>query len=178
MASDFCFASLRDSDADSAYALLEGRVAALLARGIRQYARPYPPRRDYGLRQARGQNYALYEMPSLALAAIVSLIPDSAPECWTAAFGGTAEVQGDGFAWLTSLFSNPEFAGRGVGYEALAGAERVARSMGAREVYLDCYLGSGFLREYYAGAGYEELGRKWVEYPENSFTAVLMRKII
>jgi GNAT superfamily N-acetyltransferase len=162
------FRNLKDCDVENAYSILCWRIEYLLSKGIKQYEYPYPPKDVFVIRQKNNFNYALYDDKKLAL--IVSLIQNYKPDGWI------NEIKKDNFLWVTSLFSSKEYKGRNLGYVILDKIDTYAKEKGYNSLFLDCFLGDGFLVKYYNQKGYKEIARKEVEYPNRKFQAVLMEK--
>lgn len=164
------FGLLNDTDTDKAYSIIEWRVKYLLSRGIRQYLYPYPPKDVYQERQKSGFNFALYDGGEIA--GIVTLIPDHVHEGWKEYFPS------EHYLWISSLFVAEEYRGRSIGEEILKRAEKFASGRNCRILFLDCYLGDGFLKNYYGRNGFHEICRKTFQLPDREYEAVLMRKDI
>jgi GNAT superfamily N-acetyltransferase len=81
----------------------------------------------------------------------------------------------NGFAaYVHSLMVNRGYAGRGVGERLLHWAAVLGQDGGATELRLDCGEGSLRLREYYAGLGFREVGRR--DFEGDWYSVVLFSK--
>ena len=142
----------------------------LIPKGIKQYTQPLPSRKVFDERQRGGFNYALYDQGKPA--GIVSLIPNYVQDEWK------GSITDERYLWVSSLFVSKEYKGHHIDEHILGHIENHAVDNNYHVILLDCYLGDGFLLNYYAKNGYKEIGRKTFKYPNREFEAVLMRKVI
>jgi len=143
-------------------AILTAASAWLLARGIRQWTKPYP--RDlYQKTQDRGENFGLFDGGRLV--AIVTLT-DAPPE-WNAELADHQPA-----IWISKLAVAPDCHGRGFGRQAMEHALRELRQQGATRAWLDCR--NGPLVRFYESLGFEQVTAKVIEFPDVTLEVVLM----
>ncbi len=73
---------------------------------------------------------------------------------------------------LRALTTHPAHRGRQIGSTAIQHALRLC---GTERLYLDCVV--GFLPDYYAAHGFEQVGRQVLEHPEADYDVILMRSV-
>lgn len=158
------FRPLVEAELEAAHAIIADVTAWLAARGIVQWPTLMPMER-YRERQARGENFGLFEP---GLTAVMTLAP-AEPEYWQ----GRATVAP--FWWLSTLAASREHPG--AGRRALTAAEDAARAYGVNAIYLDCVDRDDALPSFYRGAGYTQLDRKevWYGWPMCLFEKRLAR---
>ncbi len=83
------------------------------------------------------------------------------------------EDRQDAALYVHSFAVRRQFAGQGVGKRMLAWAEEMARQQGKQYLRLDCMYENPGLKQYYANAGFESLGR----HPRHTWYALFQRKI-
>lgn len=164
------FTLLKDSDLKKAYSIITWGVEHLLSRNIRQYLKPYPPIEIFRERQTNRYNYALYDGNDLA--AIVTLIPNHKDDDWK------EFINSDNYIWISTLFTSKDHKGKNLGTRVLKEIEYLLQKSDVNTIYLDCYLGDGFLLNFYQNNGYHEISRKLFKYPNREFEAVLMKKVM
>ena len=150
---------------EDAHRVLVDAFDWMAGRGIRQWTAP-PPRDSYARWQERDFNYGLFEDDRLAV--VFSLVPARLDD-W--AGRGPADVH---VLWLMALATARAFRGRRLGGCA---AEAAVGLAGPRDLYLECVFGGGFLPNYYAAMGFEQLDRTIKHYGHHGgFDMVLMRR--
>jgi ribosomal protein S18 acetylase RimI-like enzyme len=134
------------ADVDSIVAIITEARDWLHARGIRQWAEPLPPgwvagcveRGEFQIARQQGQIVGMFR-----------LIWIDKGRLW----GDSAEA-----GYLGKLAVARSAAGRGLGLELLAAAERMVTGAGRKLLRLDCWAGNAVLISYYERAGFRRCG--------------------
>lgn len=160
------FRQIADAEVDNAHDAYLGVFEWLNAKGVRQWLRPLS-RDTFTERQRRGELFAHHVNDHIA--AVVTLAFEN-NSYWAENLGEERRW------WIKSLAVVRKWHGTGIGEQVMQACETTARHAGATEIFLDC-VDAGFLPDYYARLGYEEIGRKDITYPSgNTFLVALMRK--
>ncbi|AOW93496.1 hypothetical protein BFN03_14830 [Rhodococcus sp. WMMA185] len=157
-----------EEDGHAILALQNAGEAWLAERGIRQW-----DRREMSLPTVlehirRREYYVGREEPGEAVRAAFRLL-------WSdeAVWGHQAEFSG----YVRGLVIDRSCAGRGLGSQLLDWAAERARNAGAALLRLDCGQDNAALRDYYARAGFVEVGRRDCD-PHCGYGAVLLERRI
>lgn len=138
-----------------AQAIHELRLAAeawLAERGVRQWVAGEVTLEEIRRQVRRGQWQVAVERDTVC-AAVRLLWSD--PDVWQADNGFAAYVHG--------LMVDRRYAGIRLGARLIGWVEGQARRAQAPALRLDCVEGNGWLRRYYAGLGFQEVGRRSFE---------------
>jgi ribosomal protein S18 acetylase RimI-like enzyme len=150
---------------EDAHRILVDAFDWMASRRIRQWTAA-PPRDGYMRWQGQRFNYGLFARGRLAV--VFSVVP-ARLDAWTSQPSRDGEV-----LWLMSLATAQAFRGLRLGERAVEAAAELSRP---RDLYLECAFGEGFLPNYYAALGFEQLDRAVKHYGENgAFDMVLMRR--
>jgi len=162
----FILRELTTDEVDSGYDVYLKTFDWLNKKGFRQWLVPLP-RVVYEHRQARGQNFGLFNDDTLAV--ILSLVRER-PSHWKEKLGE------EELWWLSTLATLPNFRGKKLGEKAVTEALSMLHIKGVDEVYLDCVDEDDFLPSYYQKFGFRVLARKNITYPSgHAFPMVLMK---
>ncbi len=161
-----CFRRVAEVETEDAYIAYLGVFEWLNEKGVRQWLRALP---QEAFRECQRKGELFVYRRDDEVAAVVTLARESNPY-WPEKLGEEKHW------WMKSLAVVRKWHDAGVGKRVMQECEALVRQAGTAEVFLDC-VETGFLPAYYAGLGYEELGRKEITYPsENTFLVALMKK--
>jgi GNAT superfamily N-acetyltransferase len=163
------FRNIQAGEAEQAYRLICDVTAWLLSKDIRQWTAPLP-RDVFDSRQVKGENYGLFNdgIPVV----FMSLLFEPALH-WK------EEVGVEPRWWLCTLATAVGSRGKGLGEQAVRLACGHLRDRGAKELWLDCVRGNGFLPDYYARLGFVIVSEKTIDFPKCGRTGmVLMKRIL
>ena len=167
----YYLANMKDHDLDKAYGIICWQADYLRSKGINQYPVPYPTTVELHRRQEKDYNFCLYDSSNDQIAVFASVIPSGIPDGWKD-FEPT-----ESYVWISSLFTSKEYKGNGLGYKMMSEIESKSKREGFRLALLDTHVEYGnFLVEYYSAIGYEEVVRRSIVYPTNTFQGALMKK--
>ena len=170
VAADLVLERQTPEDLEAAWAILASRTDELIQKKTGQYVAPYPPLDLYANRTQLGQNWLVRRTndSNRKIMGIVSIIPN----------GGTDDCAKVPFPtkyfWISSLFVGPSWKNRGLGRAILDRVKLEARQNSVASIWLDCYLDSGFLEEYYVRNGLQTIETQRFTYGSRSFNAALM----
>ncbi len=143
--------------------IIEKRFQFLLDRGIDQYPSIEYLRETYDSKVVTGTCYGLVEGEQVT--SIVILTPNKVDEEWEFEYPTS-------FVWLSSFFTDPDFAG--IGCQLLDYVKEFCHDNGYGAILLDCHTKEGVLEGYYQKHGFKIVTKKPFVYGERSFTSALM----
>lgn len=149
-----------DAQFDKAFAILSVVGAWLEARGRRQRV-SLTSRDTYHNWQAERRNYVVTANGEIA--GVFTICHESLAD-WPEVNAGRP------VHFLRALATHPDYRGRGVG---AAGVGFAVNTIAPAPMYLDCV--SDFLPDYYAGLGFQAVGRRNKTSPDGTFDITLMR---
>lgn len=156
----FHCAKTTDDQLDDAFRVLQLTGEWLKQIGSRQRIAG-TTREVYEAWQRRGENFVV--LAGETIVGVFSLCRQTLP-------GWGHVVGNDSLLCLRALATHPKHRGRDVGSIAIAHSLKLA---GAEHIYLDCVV--GFLPDYYASHGFEQVCNQVLRLPEGDFDIALMR---
>ncbi len=152
------------SEIETAYSIICERTKWLNARKIKQWTEPLP-RAEFDQRQAKGENYGLFQDNKLA--AFLSLLNYPNPY-WKDELGMIPEC------WLETLATALDFSGQEIGKKAVMKAINCLQGQGQSRLFLDCVKLNNFLPNYYSEVGFKKVGEKDILYPKCGLTRMVL----
>lgn len=143
-----CIQKAAPADLSAILRLLNETAAGLHRRGIRQWETPWDPE-EIRAEIAGGRVWSAWD--GGALAGTFSLRPLETAS-W---LPGDAEPGGQWYLYRVAL--HPSRQGRGEGQTLVRFACSLAQEA-KKNLYLDCWAGSGALRRFYTSAGFDTIG--------------------
>jgi ribosomal protein S18 acetylase RimI-like enzyme len=163
------FTKVNNAQIDKAYKILSDRIDELISMNTGQYIAYYPSKEIYISRNENNENWCLLNIKNDDIIGIVSITNNKFPDEWN------EYATQESFYWINSLFISPNYKGNKYGEKILEECIKKGKNELVNEIYLDCYMDSGFLVPYYERNGFSKIAEKEFIYGIRKFNAALMK---